>query len=111
MKRVIRIGSKRKRGLTGREKALTQDGNARAALIQALIPIGLEAAAEELEGLDEGEHDPLLGFQGFDRGCLVLTYETAVSDHVGAEDSGEPSLELLCRHRITPQRKEPPRVH
>lgn len=49
MKRVIRIGSKRKSRLTGQEKALTQDGNARVALIHALIPIGLEAVAEELE--------------------------------------------------------------
>jgi len=49
MKRVIRIGSKRKSRLTGREEALTQDGNARVALIQALIPLGLEAVAEELE--------------------------------------------------------------
>jgi hypothetical protein len=49
MKRGIRIGSKRKSRLTGPEKVLTQDGNARVALIPALIPVGLEAVAEELE--------------------------------------------------------------
>jgi putative transposase len=49
MKRVIRIGSKRKSRVTAQEKALAHDGNARVALIQALIPIGLEAVAEELE--------------------------------------------------------------
>lgn len=49
MKRVIRIGSKRKSRLTDQEKALTGGVNARVALIQALIPIGLEAVGEELE--------------------------------------------------------------
>ena len=49
MKRVIRIGWKRKAKPSRQEKALTGDVNARVALIRALIPIGLEAVAEELE--------------------------------------------------------------
>lgn len=49
MKRVVRIGSKRKAKASRQERALTQGLSARVALIQALIPIGLEAVAEELE--------------------------------------------------------------
>ena len=49
MKKVIRIGTKRKAKLTGQEKAHTSDLNTRVALIQALIPIGLEAVREELQ--------------------------------------------------------------
>jgi transposase-like protein len=71
MKRVIRIGSKRKSRLTGQEKALTRDGNARVALIQALIPIGLEAVAEELEREVERlagvKHSRLGGLPGYCR--------------------------------------------
>lgn len=49
MKRVIRIGSKRKCKPTEQEKAATADLNTRVALIQELIPIGLEAVSEELQ--------------------------------------------------------------
>src|SRR5512139_1265696 len=49
MKRVIRIGSKRKVKLSRQERVLTDGVNVRVALIQELIPIGLEAVAEELE--------------------------------------------------------------
>ena len=75
MKRVIRIGPKRKSRLTGQEKALTQDGNARVALIQALIPIGLEAVAEEVEReverLAGAKHSWLGGLPGYCRWCLL----------------------------------------
>jgi len=49
MKNVIRIGSKRKLKVTPREMALTSTLNSRVELIQALIPIGLSAVAEELK--------------------------------------------------------------
>jgi len=49
MKRVIRIGAKRKTKATHQERTLTEGVDARVALIQALIPIGLEAVGEELE--------------------------------------------------------------
>ena len=49
MKKVIRIGSKRKPKVTAHEMALTSNLKAKVELIQALIPIGLEAVAEELE--------------------------------------------------------------
>ena len=49
MKRVIRIASKRKLKVTPREMALTSTLNSRVELIQALMPIGLSAVAEELK--------------------------------------------------------------
>jgi hypothetical protein len=49
MKKVIRIGSKRKPKVTPQEMALTSDLKAKVELIQALIPIGLGAVAEELK--------------------------------------------------------------
>jgi len=49
MKNVIRIGSKRKPKVTPEEMALTSNLKSRVDLIQALIPIGLGAVAEELK--------------------------------------------------------------
>jgi putative transposase len=49
MKNVIRIGSKRKPKVTPEEMALTSNHKSRVELIQALIPIGLGAVAEELK--------------------------------------------------------------
>lgn len=49
MKKVIRIGSKRKPKVTPREMALTSNLKAKVELIQALIPIGLGAVADELK--------------------------------------------------------------
>jgi len=50
MRKVIRIGRKRKAKLTTKEKYLTSDLRAKVAMIQALIPIGLMRVAEELKG-------------------------------------------------------------
>jgi hypothetical protein len=47
MKNVIRIGSKRKLKVAPREMALSSSLNSGVELIQALIPIGLSAVAEE----------------------------------------------------------------
>jgi putative transposase len=49
MKKVIRIGRKRKPKLTVNEKYLTRDLYTKIAMIQALIPIGMMAVAEQLE--------------------------------------------------------------
>lgn len=49
MKGVIRIGSKGKPKVTVQEMALTRNLSSRVELIQALIPIGLSAVAEELK--------------------------------------------------------------
>jgi len=49
MKNVIRIGSKRKLKVTPEEMALTSNLKSKVELIQALIPIGLSAVAEELK--------------------------------------------------------------
>ena len=49
MKKVIRIGSKRKLKLTPQEMALTSNLKTKVELIQALIPIGLGAVADELK--------------------------------------------------------------
>lgn len=49
MRKVIRIGSKRKAKSKKQEKGLTGELNARIELIQALIPIGLEAVEEQLQ--------------------------------------------------------------
>ena len=49
MRKVIRIGTKRKSKSKKQEKAVIGDINARIELIQALIPIGLMAVAEQLE--------------------------------------------------------------
>ena len=49
MRRVIRIGRKRKPKLTTKEKYHTSDLRVRVAMIQALIPIGLMKVAEELK--------------------------------------------------------------
>ena len=50
MKKVIRIGSKRKPKLTPKEKYLTSDFQARVEMIQVLIPIGLMSVAEQIAG-------------------------------------------------------------
>ena len=49
MRKVLRIGSKRKPKPTKYKKVLTSDVNTRVEMIQALIPIGLMAVAEQLE--------------------------------------------------------------
>jgi putative transposase len=49
MKKVIRIGSKRKPKVSAQELALTNTLKSKVELIQALIPIGLSAVAEELK--------------------------------------------------------------
>jgi hypothetical protein len=49
MKKVIRIGSKRKPKVASEEMALTSNLKSKVELIQALIPIGLSAVAEELK--------------------------------------------------------------
>jgi putative transposase len=49
MKKVIRIGSKRKPKVAVEEMARRSNLKAKVELIQALIPIGLEAVAEELK--------------------------------------------------------------
>lgn len=49
MKKVIRIGRKRKPKLTVNEKHLTKDLHTKIEMIQALIPIGMMAVAEQLE--------------------------------------------------------------
>ena len=49
MRKVLRIGSKRKPKPTKREKSFSSDLNTRIEMIQALIPIGLMAVAEQLE--------------------------------------------------------------
>ncbi len=49
MRKVIRIGTKRKSKSQKREKAVIGGINARIELIQTLIPIGLMAVAEQLE--------------------------------------------------------------
>jgi len=49
MKKVIRIGSKRKPKVSAQELALTNNLKSKVELIQALIPIGLSAVAEELK--------------------------------------------------------------
>jgi transposase-like protein len=49
MRRVIRIGSKRKSKSIEQEDAFTVNLNTRIEMIQALIPIGLMAVAEQLE--------------------------------------------------------------
>jgi len=49
MKKVIRIGLKRKPKVTSKEMALTSNLKSKVELIQALIPIGLGAVAEELK--------------------------------------------------------------
>ena len=49
MKKVIRIGRKRKSKLTVNEKYLTRDLHTKIEMIQALIPIGMMAVAEQLE--------------------------------------------------------------
>ncbi len=49
MRKVLRIGSKRNPKPTKQEKALSGDLNTRVEMIQALIPIGLMAVAEQLE--------------------------------------------------------------
>lgn len=49
MKKLVRIGSKRKPKLTEGEKFLMGDLQTKVELIQALIPLGLMAVAEQLE--------------------------------------------------------------
>lgn len=49
MRKIVRNGSKRKSNLTRQERFLTGDIQTKVALIQALIPVGLNAVAEELE--------------------------------------------------------------
>lgn len=49
MTRVIRIGSKRKSKAETRRKEFTESFNTRIEMIQALIPIGLMAVADQLE--------------------------------------------------------------
>jgi putative transposase len=49
MRKVIRIGSKRKSKSTTQQKAFTGNLNTRIEMIQALIPIALMAVAEQLE--------------------------------------------------------------
>jgi len=49
MRKVLRIGPKRKSKPTNQEEALSSDLNTRVEMIQALIPIGLMAVAEQLE--------------------------------------------------------------
>jgi transposase-like protein len=49
MRKVLRIGSERKSNATKQEKALNAELNTKVEMIQALIPIGLMAVAEELE--------------------------------------------------------------
>ena len=49
MKKLLRIGSKRKPKLTEREQLLTGDLQTKVELIQALIPLGLMAVTEQLQ--------------------------------------------------------------
>jgi transposase-like protein len=49
MRKVLRIGSKGKAKLSKEEKAIDGELDTRIEMIQALIPIGLEAVAEELK--------------------------------------------------------------
>ena len=49
MRKVIRIGSKRKSKSTTQQKAFTENLNTKIEMIQALIPIALMAVAEQLE--------------------------------------------------------------
>ncbi len=49
MRKVLRIGSKRNPKPSKQEKALGGDLNTRVEMIQALIPIGLMAVAEQLK--------------------------------------------------------------
>ena len=49
MRKIIRIGSKGKEKLTNEESFLSRNLETRVALIQALIPVGLERVAEDLE--------------------------------------------------------------
>lgn len=71
MRKIIRIGSKGKRKFTSKEKNLTDGFEARVALIQALIPVGLEKVAEDLERevkyLAGTKHSRNEGLQGHHR--------------------------------------------
>lgn len=49
MKKVLRIGAKRKSKATKEQEALSTDLNTKIEMIQALIPIGLMAVAQQLE--------------------------------------------------------------
>ena len=49
MRKVLRIGAKRKSKSKTHEKVISEDFNTRIEMIQALIPIGLMAVAEQLE--------------------------------------------------------------
>ncbi len=49
MRKVLRIGSERKPKTTKQENAFSTELNAKIEMIQALIPIGLMAVAEQLE--------------------------------------------------------------
>ena len=60
MRKVLRIGSKRKPKPTKREKSFSSDLNTRIEMIQALIPIGLMAVAEHLEQEVKQGHQDLL---------------------------------------------------
>jgi putative transposase len=71
MKKLLRIGSKRKPKLTEREQLLTGDLQTKVGLIQALIPLGLMAVAEQLqeevEALAGQKHSRRGGEPGYHR--------------------------------------------
>lgn len=71
MKKLVRIGSKRKPKLTEREKLLTADLQTKVELIQALIPLGLMAVAEQLkeevDALAGQKHSRHGGLRGYHR--------------------------------------------
>ena len=70
MKKVIRIGLKRKPKVTSKEMALTSNLKGKVELIQALIPIGLGAVAEELKH----EVEQLAGRR---KHCYIQTKKTS----------------------------------
>ena len=49
MRKLLRIGSERKPKTTTQENTLSAELNTRIEMIQALIPLGLMAVAEQLE--------------------------------------------------------------
>jgi len=74
MKKVIRIGSKRKPKVSAQELALTNNLKSKVELIQALIPIGLSAVAEELKH----EVEQLAGIKHSRQGGLTGHYRWGV---------------------------------
>jgi len=103
MKKVIRIGSKRKPKLTAKEKYLTSDFQAKVEMIQALIPIGLMAVAEQLEE----EVEQLAGARYSRQGGLPCHYRWG-SDERSVYLADQKVRTLVPRVRNNKKNKEVP---